>query len=40
MQWLVATVAETIAETVAAVTLRLEVPDWGGHQQASTSTCA
>ena len=32
MRWLVATVAETIAETVAAVTLRLEVPDWGGHR--------
>ncbi len=24
--------AETIAETVTAVTLRLEVPDWGGHR--------
>ena len=32
MRWLVATVAETIPETVAAVTLRLELPDWGGHQ--------
>ncbi|MGH9031805.1 MAG: ferredoxin reductase [Acidimicrobiia bacterium] len=32
MRWLVATVGETIPETVAAVTLRLEVPDWGGHR--------
>ncbi len=24
--------AETIAETIAAVTLRLKVPDWGGHR--------
>jgi ferredoxin-NADP reductase len=28
----VATVAETIAETVDAVTLRLDVPDWPGHR--------
>lgn len=32
MRWQVATVAETIPETVAAVTLRLEVPDWTGHR--------
>jgi ferredoxin-NADP reductase len=32
MRWLVATVAETVAETIDAVTLRLEVPDWGGHR--------
>jgi ferredoxin-NADP reductase len=32
MRWLVATVAETIPETVAAVTLRLQVPNWGGHR--------
>ena len=32
VRWLVATVAETIAETVAAVTLRLEVPGWRGHR--------
>ncbi len=32
MRWLVATVAETIAETISAVTLRMEVPDWGGHR--------
>jgi ferredoxin-NADP reductase len=29
---LVATVAETIPETVTAVTLRLDVPDWPGHR--------
>ena len=27
-----ATVAETVLETAAAVTLRLEVPDWPGHR--------
>jgi ferredoxin-NADP reductase len=32
MRWLVATVAETVAETIAAVTLRLEVDDWQGHE--------
>jgi ferredoxin-NADP reductase len=32
MRWLVATVAETVPETVAAVTLRLDVPDWPGHR--------
>jgi ferredoxin-NADP reductase len=32
VRWLVATVAETIPETVAAVTLRLELPDWHGHR--------
>jgi ferredoxin-NADP reductase len=32
MRWLVATVAETIPETVRAVTLRLDVPDWPGHR--------
>ena len=32
MRWLVATVAETVPETAAAVTLRLEVPDWPGHR--------
>jgi ferredoxin-NADP reductase len=28
VQWLVATVVATIPETIAAVTLQLEVPDW------------
>jgi ferredoxin-NADP reductase len=32
VRWLVATVAETVPETVAAVTLRLEVPGWSGHR--------
>jgi ferredoxin-NADP reductase len=32
VRWLVATVAETVLETAAAVTLRLEVPDWPGHR--------
>ena len=32
MRWLVATVAETIPETVRATTLRLEVPAWPGHR--------
>ncbi|MDQ3895840.1 MAG: ferredoxin reductase [Actinomycetota bacterium] len=32
MQWRAATVVETIPETVNAVTVRLEVPDWGGHR--------
>jgi ferredoxin-NADP reductase len=32
VRWLVATVAETIAETVDAVTLRLDIPDWPGHR--------
>ena len=32
MRWLVATVAETVPETVRAVTLRLDVPDWPGHR--------
>jgi ferredoxin-NADP reductase len=32
VRWLVATVAETIPEAIAGVTLRLEVPDWGGHR--------
>ena len=32
MRWVLATVADTIAETASAVTLRLEVPDWGGHR--------
>jgi ferredoxin-NADP reductase len=31
VRWLVATVAETLAETADAVTLRLDVPDWTGH---------
>jgi len=29
--WRAATVVETIPETVDAVTLRLEIPDWPGH---------
>ena len=29
--WRVATVVETVPETVHAVTIRLEVPDWPGH---------
>ena len=32
MRWLVATVAETIPETVSAVSLRLDVADWQGHR--------
>jgi ferredoxin-NADP reductase len=32
VRWLVATVAETVPETVRAVTLRLEVSDWPGHR--------
>ena len=32
MKWLVATVTDTIAETAAAVTIRLHVPDWPGHR--------
>jgi ferredoxin-NADP reductase len=32
VRWLVATVVETIPETVTAVTLRLEVPEWTGHR--------
>ncbi len=32
MNWLVATVAETIAETARTTTLRLDVPDWPGHR--------
>jgi ferredoxin-NADP reductase len=32
MHWLVATVAETIPETVEAVSLALEIPDWTGHR--------
>ncbi len=32
MQWLVATVAETIPETARTTTLRLDVPVWPGHR--------
>jgi ferredoxin-NADP reductase len=32
MRWLVATVAETVPETVTAVTLRLDVEGWPGHR--------
>jgi ferredoxin-NADP reductase len=32
VRWLVATVAETIPETVSAVTLRLDVADWPGQR--------
>ena len=32
MLWLVATVAETIAETASTTTLRLDVPGWPGHR--------
>ena len=32
MQWLVATVAETIPETARTTTLRLDVPIWPGHR--------
>jgi ferredoxin-NADP reductase len=32
MRWLVATVAETIAETASTTTLRLDVPGWPGHR--------
>ncbi len=32
VRWLVATVAETIAETARATTLRLDVADWPGHR--------
>ena len=32
MQWLVATVAETIPETARTTTLRLDIPGWPGHR--------
>jgi ferredoxin-NADP reductase len=32
VRWLVATVAETVPETVSAVTLRLDVADWEGQR--------
>jgi ferredoxin-NADP reductase len=32
MKWLVATVAETIPETLVGVSLRLDVPEWPGHR--------
>ena len=32
MRWLIGSVAETFAETVTAVTLQLDVPDWPGHR--------
>ena len=32
MRWLVATVAETVPETLRATTLRLDVPGWPGHR--------
>ena len=32
MRWLPATVTETVPETVTAVTLQLDVPEWGGHR--------
>jgi ferredoxin-NADP reductase len=32
VRWQVATVVETLPETVDAVTLRLHVPDWPGHR--------
>ena len=32
MRWLVATVAESIPETVRTTTLRLDVPGWPGHR--------
>jgi ferredoxin-NADP reductase len=32
VNWLVATVAETIAETARTTTLRLDVPGWPGHR--------
>jgi len=32
LKWLVATVIETIPETTAAVTIRLDVPDWPDHR--------
>jgi ferredoxin-NADP reductase len=32
VQWLVATIAETIVETARATTLRLDVPGWPGHR--------
>jgi ferredoxin-NADP reductase len=32
VRWLVATVAETIAETARTTTLRLDVPEWPGHR--------
>jgi ferredoxin-NADP reductase len=32
VRWLVATIAETIPETVGATTLRLDVPSWPGHR--------
>jgi ferredoxin-NADP reductase len=32
VRWLVATVAETVPETTAAVSLHLDVPGWPGHR--------
>ena len=32
MQWLAATIAETIVETARTTTLRLDVPSWPGHR--------
>ena len=32
MQWLVATVVETVVETARTTTLRLDVPGWRGHR--------
>ena len=32
MRWLVGTVTEATPETVLAVTVRLDVPDWPGHR--------
>ena len=32
VRWLVATIAETVPETIRTVTLRLDVPDWPSHR--------
>jgi ferredoxin-NADP reductase len=32
VRWLVATIAETVPETIRTVTLRLDVPDWLSHR--------
>jgi ferredoxin-NADP reductase len=32
VRWLVATIAETVPETIRTVTLRVEVPDWPSHR--------
>ena len=40
LRWLVSTVTKTITETPDAVSLWLDVPEWGGIERASTLTFA